>query len=771
MRRLAAAFVLFVIPLASFGSAQVPAVVRGRVVGADTGDPLRNARVVVTTTRELPPLLTDGDGRFSVALAEGPCTFAVAKPGYAKTTLTVHIPVDTVTVTMPKGAVISGTVMDDRGDPVIGASVIVEAAAPNGPRGVIAAPMTDDLGEYRAGGLAAGQVVVSVFAAPSAVRMIPTGGEVMIAVSGRGDPQQRLYFPGSARLTDATIFSLRPGDEKTGVSFTVNAASLGLGLPGPPPSEQDAADKTSAVIRGHVLRATGRPLAGVMVRLLPAASTMAPPKLAFTDADGVYQFILPKDAAGTYRVAADGRSQGYLSTEFGQRRASDPGEEITIASGETRDRIVMTLARPGVIAGRLFDENGDPVEGVAVRASQVRYLDGRRRLVDQSRLTRPTDDLGRYRIVGLQPGEYFVSATVGQLDMGLPLVDLPGYGTSYFPGTPTPVEAQRVVVGRSQDVQGVDFSIVRVKTARVSGRAVDATGEPITGGIAMTPSRRSGAAVAAQMGAKIGRDGQFEFPNVQPGEYVLQASRHRSTSWNEGESSSQFVMVNDVDVTGLEVRTSTGSTLSGKVVLDGSSAFRADQLRLSPVPVDTDLSPLFAGGPANAAVDEELRFRFAGLSGPRRLRVAGIPSGWALQAILVNGIDVTDTPLPFGRADQSLEDVEVVLSQRITSVTGRVSARGRPALASILFFAADRQAWYPQSRFFRKTMTGIDGTFRIEGLPPGDYLVVAVDPVADVRDGESWQDPDYLDALTARARRLTLSEGASTSLTLTVVDR
>jgi protocatechuate 3,4-dioxygenase beta subunit len=771
MRRLAAAFALFVISLAPFGSAQVPAVVRGRVVAADTGDPLRNARVVVKSTREFPPLLTDGDGRFSVALAEGPCTFAVAKPGYAKTTLTVHVPVDTVTVTMPRGAVISGTVMDDRGDPVIGASVIIESAPASGSRNVIASPMTDDLGEYRAGGLAAGQVVVSVFGAPSDVRMMGSAGDVMISVSGRGDPQQRLYFPGSERIADAAIFSLRPGDEKTGVSFTVNAASLGLRIQTPPSSERDAADKSSAVISGQVLRPGGRPLAGAMVQLSPTASTMAPPKLAFTDAEGAYQFILPKEAAGTYRLAANGQNRGYLNTVYGQRRASDPGEEIVITSGETRDHLVMTLLRPAAIAGRVFDENGDPVDGVALRASQVRYIDGRRRLVDMARFAQPTDDLGRYRLFGLQPGEYFVSAAVGQIDVRTPFVDLPGYGTTYFPGTPNTSEAQRVVVGRSQDVLGVDFPIARVKTARVSGRAVDSKGDAITGGIAMIPSRRSGAVVATQMGAKIGRDGHFEFPNVPPGDYVLQASRNRSSGWNEGESSSQFVTVNGSDVTDLEVRTSTGSTLSGKVVLEGSGVFNAGQLNVSPVPVDSDLSPLFSGGPATATVDEDLRFHFAGLSGPRRLQVTRMPPGWTVLTVLLNGIDVTDTPLPFGKTEQSLDDLEVVLSQRVTHVSGRVTASGRPAAASILFFAADRQAWYPQSRFFRRAMSSADGTFRVEGLPAGEYLAAAVAAVSDVRVGDSWQDPDYLETLTARARRMTLSEGGSASFTLTVVAR
>src|SRR5206468_1759636 len=222
-------------------------------------------------------------------------------------------------------------------------------------------------------------------------------------------------------------------------------------------------------------------------------------KLAVTDVDGRYQFVLPNDAAGTYRVGVAAFNQAYLPTEYGQRRPSDEGEEITVAAGERRDRLVITMARPGVIAGRVVDENGDPVEGLILHASQVRYVDGRRRLVDMARFAQPTDDLGRYRLAGLEPGEYIVSAAVGQIDMRTPLVDLPGYGTTYFPGTSNPAEAQRVVVGRSQDVLGIDFPIVRVKTARVSGRAVDPNGEPITGGIALTPSRRSGAVVATQM--------------------------------------------------------------------------------------------------------------------------------------------------------------------------------------------------------------------------------------------------------------------------------
>ncbi|HMJ85640.1 MAG TPA: carboxypeptidase-like regulatory domain-containing protein, partial [Vicinamibacterales bacterium] len=169
MRRAAAAFVLLLVAtLPPAGRAQSPSIV-GRVVSAATGDPLRNARVVVTSAREVAPLLTDGDGRFSLSPpGAGPCTLSVTKPGYAKTAVTVRTPADPLIVALPRGAVIAGTVVDDRGDPVIGASVIVETAVTGGRKPtVLATPITDDLGEYRAGDLPAGAVVVAIFAAPT----------------------------------------------------------------------------------------------------------------------------------------------------------------------------------------------------------------------------------------------------------------------------------------------------------------------------------------------------------------------------------------------------------------------------------------------------------------------------------------------------------------------------------------------------------------------------------------------------------------------------
>ena len=165
----------------------------------------------------------------------------------------------------------------------------------------------------------------------------------------------------------------------------------------------------------------------------------------------------------------------------------------------------------------MTDENGDPVEGVAVSVMKVGFSAGRRQLVAGGAPSQRTNDQGRFRVHGLQPGQYIVSADAGHLGPQA----LPGYAATYFPGTPSAGEAQLVTLGLSQDLLDIDFSLVPVRTARVAGRTVDSNGQPFQGGIEMRVTRRSSAVASDSFGARTERDGTFEFANIPPGEYVL----------------------------------------------------------------------------------------------------------------------------------------------------------------------------------------------------------------------------------------------------------
>src|SRR5262249_10534641 len=160
------------------------------------------------------------------------------------------------------------------------------------------------------------------------------------------------------------------------------------------------------------------------------------------------------------------------------------------------------------------------------------------------------------------------------------------------------------------------------------------------------------------------RDGSFEFANLAPGEYVVQVYHGLAGRSTEGEFAAQRVVVNGRDVADTNLRASTGSTIAGRVILEGGGKLVPHALELVPVPSDPDLSPM--SGPVSADIHDDLTFDIGGINGPRRLSLSRAPAPWTLKAVYANGSDVTDTPLLFGRSDQSIRDLEVVLTSRIT---------------------------------------------------------------------------------------------------------
>jgi len=102
---------------------------------------------------------------------------------------------------------------------------------------------------------------------------------------------------------------------------------------------------------------------------------------------------------------------------------------------------------------------------------------------------------------------------------------------------------------------------------------------------------------------------------------------------------------------------------------------------------------------------------------------------------------------------------------------GQYSQRANPVAAAttacaidgtVIAFADDAAKWSDGSRWVRAVRPDQQGRYQIQGLPPGDYLAVAVDYVED----GAWNEPEYLDSIRRHGQRLTLSEAESKSLTL-----
>ena len=139
----------------------------------------------------------------------------------------------------------------------------------------------------------------------------------------------------------------------------------------------------------------------------------------------------------------------------------------------------------------------------------------------------------------------------------------------------------------------------------------------------------------------------------------------------------------------------------------------------------------------------------------------------------MHGRDITDEPVSLGKPQESLTEVEIVLTTTPARISGRVSdARGEPTTDfTVIGFATDPYRWYQRSRFLNVAQPKDDGTFELAGLPPGEYFVAAVDWMQGNESAGEWQDPVFLQGIEPRATRVTVAEGQLVSLALPLIVR
>jgi len=108
--------------------------------------------------------------------------------------------------------------------------------------------------------------------------------------------------------------------------------------------------------------------------------------------------------------------------------------------------------------------------------------------------------------------------------------------------------------------------------------------------------------------------------------------------------------------------------------------------------------------------------------------------------------------------------VRVVLTDRINTVSGQLTdERGTPlSTGTVVVFSSDSRTWFDGSRYVRAARPDQQGQYRVRGLPPGEYLAVALDYV----EQGTWNDPEYLESLRLSAQRFTIDEGGTQPLSL-----
>lgn len=543
-------------------------------------------------------------------------------------------------------------------------------------------------------------------------------------------------------VTAAVLVALLPA------ALSAQAPAAGGPAQSTPRDGVGAPARGTATIRGRVLAAgSGDAIRRAEVRLQGVGRGLFPPRSATTDDEGRYQFTeLP---AGRYQLTAS--RGGFVSLEYGQRRSRESGRPLDIAERQTLDAIDFALPRGAVVTGHIVDDAGEPVAHAGVSVAHYRYVAGRRQLTTVGGDT--TDDRGEFRVFGIPPGDYHLLVRFTGWELGS--IDQERYVTTYYPGTPVFAESQRLSLGVGQEISGLVIPLARAATASVSGiaRSADGGPPPIPGLVqaqrlddATSDFDDGGATVA-------GPDGAFTIGGLLPGRYRLELRSMRSD-----EAAHAEVTVDGADVAGVTLTLSSGATARGRVRFESGEpppGVRPSDIFVIASPAGLGRS----GAPPTAAPD--WTFEIPGLRGRVLVRAGGVGT-WHLKSVALDGVDVTDLPIDFDNGD--VDGIEIVLTQRTTAIAGTVAdARGRVVTdVTVVVFADNRERWTAESRFIASARPDQEGRFTIEGLPPGRYRAIAVDPL---EMGEE-RDPDLLSGWYEEATVLTLGEGESRTLPL-----
>jgi hypothetical protein len=510
--------------------------------------------------------------------------------------------------------------------------------------------------------------------------------------------------------------------------------------------------------------AAGTPIRGAQVRLRDPNGRDF--RLTTTDDQG--QFDVRDLTPGEWTVTAS--KAGFVSQQAGQTSPFEASTPVTLANGQ-RVTVDIQLMRGAAIAGRVTDEYGEPAARASVKVMRARTVRGERQLTPVGNVDQ-TDDLGAFRVYGLPPGDYYVSATLGSKTNTFQ-GEMQTVAT-YAPGARRVADAQVIKLQAGQDQLGIDISVpARTSGVNVSGVVFNSTGtaaarvevELLADDVVVAGTANKGRFVTTDA------SGRFTATNVPPGVYVASATLFPTINPELLKQRIQPIIergatsfeVGRGDVTGVTLTIRPSVTLSGSVVAETGSVLPRDYevaIRAQP-----------AGGGADALVaiavtpGEGGKFSIPNLAGRYLFDITVRPEKWMVRRIEIDGRDVTDAVVDFSNSAASAT-ARLVVTDRSARLTGRVSLNGARQ-ASVVIFPDDPAKWKYPSRFVKATRTDSEGRFTLTSLPEERYRAVAVAFLEE----DEFQDPDFLERIKDRATELRLSEGENRTLVLPLLRR
>ncbi|HEX8186392.1 MAG TPA: carboxypeptidase-like regulatory domain-containing protein, partial [Blastocatellia bacterium] len=426
-------------------------------------------------------------------------------------------PGDSVTLRVKKGGVITGSVTDSTGEPLIAAPVrALRVRDEQGRRLTLPGPfnlwqrerLTDDRGVYRFWGLLPGSYLVSVGGRSR------DNGNHILDTTEEGAPT---YHPSAATPEAAAEVSVHEGREVTGIDIRHRGES-------------------GHAIGGYIsgMAASGSKEEAVIVTLTQAATSLVVGQKVIRATDGSSSFVFENTGDGEYDLTAHHIVIPKVDAVSLDVNAVSPNRRV-IVKGRDVSGLELKLAPLGSIDGRVVMEAGKQrchSERNARLDETVIIVNGEGSdaLVpilslfpsNGSGAMVVPDQRGDFTIRSLNAASYRVEAQLPSEDFYIRSVNLPG------PTQARPLDAGRdgIVVKPGQRVTGLTIT-VQEGAASLRGRVIKAEISatlPERLRIYLVPADQQQSDNALRFAeAVVESDGAFLLTNIAPGRYWLLA--------------------------------------------------------------------------------------------------------------------------------------------------------------------------------------------------------------------------------------------------------
>jgi len=534
-----------------------------------------------------------------------------------------------------------------------------------------------------------------------------------------------------------------------------------------PTSSKEAA---KASLQGSVIKEPGgEPLKKAIVELIGENQEQSGNFTATSDQEG--HFKITAIEPGRYRLFVE--RAGFLEVDDKHRHSS--GIVLSFEAGQEIKDQVLRMLPAAIITGRVVDEEGDPMPDVEITVLRRKPTGGHIKFEPNG--SAQTNDLGEFRIGGLFPGKYYVSAS--PLPNFQSLVPAPknaqdaaalspdlSYVPTFYPNATDRAQASPIELHAGDDMP-VDFSLARVHTAHIRG-----TVDGLASGTRAVVILRAKDSNSMFNAAEIGRDGKYEIPHVAPGSYTVMAM---TVLTDPPQIVRRDVTVAESNIDDLRLTPQPGATLRGRVRFPKSFRPESSLVMISLHRMEDeeaffdntafegdDMSSFRSGTKIKADGSFELKN-----VPPALYEVDVSTDSKALADAFVESVaagmkEVVDTGL---NVSGGTLFVDVTVSTGAGVVAGTAAnSKGEP-LANAVVVAIPAAQFRKQVDRYSRSTTDQAGHFTMRGVRPGEYTFLAWE----VLEGDEYLDPDFLKTYEAQDKVMKVEKGGHQSIALKAI--